>query len=83
MNKQPQSTIAELLGNRELIVAAINRAVREAILKHAQAGHPIAVSENGKVVWIPADEILAEFAHELSSGSAGDANLKSECSPPR
>jgi len=34
--------------------------IREALKKHKQAGHPIVVCENGKVVWIPADEIVIE-----------------------
>lgn len=62
MSDRPNPTISELLADRELITAAINRAVREAVLKHAQAGHPIAVSQNGKVVWIPAAEILAAYS---------------------
>jgi hypothetical protein len=68
MNDQSRSSIAELLANHDLITAAINRAVREAVLKHAQAGHPIAVSQNGEVVWIPPEEILAEFSGDLPKG---------------
>ncbi len=59
MNDRPKPSIAELLADRDLITAAINRAVQDAVLKHAQAGKPIAISQNGKVVWIPAAEILA------------------------
>lgn len=64
MSDRPRPPIAELLADGELITAAINRAVREAVLTHARAGHPIAVSRNGKVVWIPAAEILAKYAAE-------------------
>jgi hypothetical protein len=35
------------------IDAAIAKAVREAILEHKRAGNPIAVWQDGSVVWIP------------------------------
>lgn len=63
MNEQLQSPIAELLANHSLITEAIRRAVREAVLKHAQAGQPVATWRNGQVVWIQADEILARLAN--------------------
>ncbi|HEY7154517.1 MAG TPA: hypothetical protein VH575_11205 [Gemmataceae bacterium] len=68
MNEQPRRSISELLADRELITAALNRAFREAVLKHAQAGQPIAVSQNGEVVWISPAEILAEFSTDLPKG---------------
>ncbi len=37
---------------------AIQRAVRQAILEHKQAGNPIAVWQDGEVVWIPPEEIV-------------------------
>lgn len=67
MNNRQTPTIAELLADRDLITAAINRAVQEAVLKHAQAGQPIAISQNGKVVWIPAAEILAYHSRKGST----------------
>lgn len=39
------------------IVAAAQRAVREALRDHKQAGNPIAVWRDGQVVWIPPEEI--------------------------
>lgn len=36
---------------------ACRRAVRDALLKHKQAGNPVAVSLNGKVVLLQPDEI--------------------------
>ena len=36
---------------------AMRKAVREAVLRHKLLGHPIAVSRDGKVVWIPPEEI--------------------------
>ncbi|HEY7308076.1 MAG TPA: hypothetical protein VH643_01830 [Gemmataceae bacterium] len=66
MNDQPRPSIAELLADRDLITAAVNRAIQEAVLKHAQAGQAIAVSQNGEVVWIPPAEILADFAGDTA-----------------
>lgn len=36
---------------------ALARAVRDALIRHKQAGVPIAVSRDGKVVLIPPEEI--------------------------
>jgi hypothetical protein len=60
-------SIADLLADHDLITAAVNRAVREAVLKHARAGKPVAVGQDGKVVWISAAEIL-QSAGELQAG---------------
>lgn len=38
-------------------VVAIEKAAREALLDHKRTGDPIAVCDNDKVRWIPADEI--------------------------
>ena len=39
------------------IEAVLRRAVNHALLMHKRAGNPIAAWKDGKVVWIPADEI--------------------------
>ena len=43
--------------NRRIIDDAMKRAARDALLAHKQAGVPIAVWRDGKVVTIPAEEI--------------------------
>jgi hypothetical protein len=67
MTEQPLPSIRELLANHELITDAIRRAIREAVLKHARDGNPVATWENGKVVWIPPEEILSRFGNEPSA----------------
>jgi hypothetical protein len=62
MKEQPQRSLAELLADRALVMEAIRRAVREAVLDHARAGRPVATWENGRVVWIPPEVILARLA---------------------
>lgn len=39
------------------IARALRLAVREALRYHKLAGNPVAVWRNGRVEWIPADEI--------------------------
>ncbi len=36
---------------------AMRKAVREAVRRHKLLGYPIAVGRDGKVVWIPPEEI--------------------------
>ncbi len=67
MNEQPTPAISELHANHELITDAIRRAVREAVLKLARAGKPVSTWEDGKVVWIPPEEILSRFGNEPSA----------------
>jgi hypothetical protein len=61
---------ADLYKNhRAEIEAALNEAVRDALLDHKRAGNPIAVWRDGKVVIIPANEIpvddpLTNGAHQ-------------------
>lgn len=62
MKEQVQRSISELLADHALINEAINRAVREAVLKHARAGQPVATWQNGQVVWIQPEEILSRLS---------------------
>jgi hypothetical protein len=64
---QEKRSIAELLADHDLITAAIRKGVQKAVLQHAREGHPIAASQDGKVVWVPAEEILARLPKEPSS----------------
>ena len=63
MNGKPSSSIAELIADHALINDAITRAVREAVLKHARAGQPVATWQNGQVIWIKPDEVLSRLAN--------------------
>jgi hypothetical protein len=42
----------------KLVEDALARAVREALLRHKQAGNPIAAWRDGQVVWIAPEDIL-------------------------
>ena len=52
--------LTERFRDVKLIQEVLNRAVREALLRHKQAGNPIAVWQDGQVVWIPPGEIQVE-----------------------
>ncbi|MCE5277478.1 MAG: hypothetical protein ABFD92_14065 [Planctomycetaceae bacterium] len=39
------------------IIQAMRKAVREALLRHKKLGFPVVVEKNGKVVWIPPQDI--------------------------
>lgn len=56
----------------ELVVAALRRAVRAALLEHKRAGNPVASWKDGKVVIIPAEEIQVEETPPDSDGSRKD-----------
>lgn len=62
MDKPSGLTVAERLKGREAITAAVQRAVREAVLAHARAGNPVAGWEDGKVVWLQPDEVFRRLA---------------------
>jgi hypothetical protein len=64
MTESNRPSIRELLANRALLDEAVTRAMREAVLEHARLGFPVAESQNGKVVWISPEEILARFTSQ-------------------
>jgi len=57
MKTDAPRTIKEILLETDLADRAVRKGVREALLRHKRLGQPIAVSEQGKVVWIPPEEI--------------------------
>jgi hypothetical protein len=57
MPDEPERDIEELMLDDALIDGALTEAVRDALLQHKRTGNPIAVWEDGRVVWIPPDEI--------------------------
>jgi hypothetical protein len=59
--------IDALFADGREIDAAIAKAVREAVLQHKRAGNPIAVWQDGRVVWIPPEEIAVDEPADPSS----------------
>ena len=52
------------------IETILQRAVREALLRHKQAGNPIAVWRNERVEWIEPEDVLLGDSEALSSSKA-------------
>lgn len=46
--------------HRETIREVFGRAVRRALLEHKRAGNPVAVSENGQVIWVEPQNIKTD-----------------------
>ena len=57
MGAEPESIVAAKFREGWPIDRALVKAVREAVLTHKRLGHPIAAWRDGKVVWIPPEEI--------------------------
>ena len=55
--RDPQPTSAERVEDLPRIQRALTKAVREALIRHKQAGNPVAVWHNGRVEWIPPESI--------------------------
>lgn len=47
-------------GDRDLIEAAIRKAVRRAVWEHKMLGNPVCTWRDGKVVWIQPEDIEVE-----------------------
>lgn len=58
-----------LISAGKAVEAAMQEAVRHALLTHKRAGHPVASWEDGKVVIIPAEEIQVEETLAESHGA--------------
>lgn len=59
-DKVGKDKISLLLADREKISKALAQAVREALLRHKQAGNSVAAWRDGKIAWIPPEEIFTE-----------------------
>ncbi len=49
--------IGKIIAEGTLIDEAVKQAVKEAVLKHKQAGNPIVAMKDGQMVWIKPEEI--------------------------
>jgi hypothetical protein len=57
MSDERTRNISQLFDDGTAIAQAMNAAVREAVLQHKQKGLPLAVWRDGRVAWIPPEEI--------------------------
>ena len=61
MSEPSKLSPEEHLAQARKCEAAVQRAVRDAVLASAYAGQPVSTWRDGKVVWLQPNEILAEF----------------------
>ena len=57
MKKKAKKTIDALFKEGTPIDKALKKAVQGALVRHKQAGNPIVVWRDGKIVWIKPEEI--------------------------
>lgn len=57
MAARTDKDIGGLIRERTQVDAALARAVREALLRHCQAGVPVVEWQDGKCVWLTPEEI--------------------------
>ncbi len=57
---------AERVSDLPRILHEMSQAIREALAQHRRAGNPVAVWRNGRVEWIPPDEIPEDLATPLA-----------------
>lgn len=50
--------ISEMFENKEEITKALAHGVHKALLRHKQAGNPVAVWRDGKTVWFKPEDIV-------------------------
>lgn len=71
MNRNGDQREATLPPLEAQIEAAAQRAVRQALIEHKRAGHPVVYCENGQIRWVPAEEI--EILPEPGAAADGAA----------
>ena len=57
MKKKSEKSIDEIFKEGFPIDNALKKAVQEALVRHKQAGNPIVVWRDGKIVWLKPEEI--------------------------
>ena len=61
--------VAAILQDDALIDRALRKAALRAIREHRQEGLPLAIWRDGKVAWVPAEELEAKFGEPSSRDS--------------
>jgi hypothetical protein len=73
VTKKRVKSIEDLFEESTPIEEALKLAVREGLQQHKKLGNPIAVWENGKLVWIPAEEIDPAALDSVHPGTEKNA----------
>jgi hypothetical protein len=60
VKEEHRDKITAAFADPEKITQALAKGVRDALLKHKQAGNPIVVWRNGRAVWIDPNDISVD-----------------------
>ncbi|MFI4937188.1 MAG: hypothetical protein ACHQJ6_01600 [Candidatus Berkiellales bacterium] len=66
-NKENKVDIPKIFQNQDLVVQAIQKGIRTALLKHKQAGNPVCEWKDGKVVWVSPEKIPVDIKDDSAS----------------
>jgi hypothetical protein len=69
MNSGERKDVRSIMLESDLVEQALHKAVVQAMIRHKRLGNPIVVWRDGKVVWIPAEEIMIPDA-QTDSGTS-------------
>jgi hypothetical protein len=75
-NELPPS---ERVNDIQRIESALRQAIREALHRHKRDGHPVAVWRDGRVVWIPPEDIPVDL--QEAHRSPGGQHTRSQGNP--
>ena len=64
MNNGQKSEGPAMSAKDKLLLNGLRRAVRLAMIRHKQTGSPVCAWRDGRIVWIPPDEIPTDQAEE-------------------
>ena len=78
MAAERKPSMDELWEDGRAIDRALREAVREALLRHKKLGESIVVWKDGKVVWVPPEEIDVEDLDADDLDPAGDGSQAGE-----
>ncbi len=59
MEESEKKDISRIIADRDRIASALAEGVKDALKRHKQAGNPIVVMQDGKMVWLKPEEIQA------------------------
>jgi hypothetical protein len=65
VTEERKRSISEMVDDDELMTDAIWKGIREELLSHARAGNPVAVEENGQIVWLSPAEIFRRLGYAV------------------
>lgn len=68
VRRSSKKDIGKIFKEGTLIDNALKEAVREALLHHKRNGNSVVTWKDGKVVWIPADQIEVDMETDREPG---------------